>query len=118
MLEGICVLPVIPMRKTQSDSSEMTNQVLFGETFKILKENQNWAYIELNHDKYKGWIDKKQYQKINFSSDFLISNKKNATIKIKQIKQPLILGSLVPQNLKLRTKIELSENLLFCNKFC
>ena len=37
-LYGICLLPVIPMRKTKSDKSEMINQVLFGENFKILRQ--------------------------------------------------------------------------------
>ena len=62
------------MRKTQSDSSEMINQVLFGETFKILKEKIKWSYIELNHDKYKGWINKLNlwgvYDKEDFNMPF------------------------------------------------
>jgi hypothetical protein len=55
MLEGICLLSVIPMRSKKSDTSELINQILFGETFKIIKEEKNWSFIELHHDKYTGW---------------------------------------------------------------
>ena len=42
MLIGICSLSAVPMRKLQSDQSEMTNQILFGETFNIWnKKNKN-----------------------------------------------------------------------------
>ena len=114
MLNGICLLPVIPMRKTKSDKSEMINQILFGETFKILKKTTNWSHVELIHDKYQGWIDNKQYHVTKHSNnDFFISNKKNANIKIKSINQPLILGSLIPKKNALRTELKLSENLSF-----
>ena len=47
---GICLLTVIPMRKKPSHKSEMTNQILFGESFKILEQKKNWIYISLSHD--------------------------------------------------------------------
>tara|TARA_B100000902_G_C27284451_1_gene903649 strand:- start:1284 stop:2021 length:738 start_codon:yes stop_codon:yes gene_type:complete len=113
MLEGICILSVIPMRKNQSDSSEMINQVLFGETFKIIKENQKWSYVKLNHDQYTGWIDNKQYQKINIKSNFIPSHKNYVNIKINNIKQILILGSLIPLNQTFSTNLKLSHSLSF-----
>ena len=115
MLNGICLLPVIPMRKIKSDKSEMINQILFGETFKILKKSTNWSHVELKHDKYQGWIDNKQYHLTKHSNDdFFISNKKNSNIKINSIDQPLILGSLIPKQKALREELKLSENLSFC----
>ena len=115
MLNGICLLPVIPMRKTKSDKSEMINQIMFGETFSILQKNPKWSHVELHHDKYQGWIDNKQYKLLNNTKGpYVISNKKNANIKIKSIKQPLILGSFIPKNKTLRQEFNISENLQFC----
>ena len=54
MLKGVCILPAIPMRVNKSDKSEMINQVLFGETFKIIEKLQNWSHIKLDHDAYEG----------------------------------------------------------------
>ena len=77
MLRGICVLPVIPMRKTKSDTSEMINQILFGEVFSIIKKTKDWSKIILEHDNYEGWIDNKQYLVIKESnSNTSICNKK------------------------------------------
>ena len=116
MLNGMCILPVIPMRKRKSDTSEMINQILFGESFKVLKKQKNWSYVELFHDQYQGWIDNSQYiiTKKN-TRDFIISNKKYSNIKIKSINQTLLIGSFIPQNKQLRKEINLEENLLFCH---
>jgi len=115
MLNGICLLPVIPMRKTKSDKSEMINQILFGETFKILEKKSKWSQIELHHDKYKGWIDNKQYHTLKRNkTTFNISNKKSANININSITQPLILGSLIPRDKVLRKQLRIDENLNFC----
>jgi len=48
------------MRREPGDASEMVNQVLFGEAFKILEIQPKWHLVRLAHDKYEGWIDAKQ----------------------------------------------------------
>lgn len=62
---GICHLSIVPMRQETADSSEMTNQVLYGEFFKVLEIRKKWSFIRLSHDKYEGWIDNKQYRQIS-----------------------------------------------------
>lgn len=57
---GICPLSIIPMRAEPSDLSEMVNQALFGEVFKIIDQRKKWYRIRLAHDDYEGWIDRKQ----------------------------------------------------------
>ena len=58
---GICFQAFIPMRREPDERSEMTNQVLYGESFTILESNKkkNFSLIRLDHDNYKGWIDSK-----------------------------------------------------------
>lgn len=58
---GINNLAVIPMRAEPSDKSEIVNQILYGETFDIVEENEKWSKVKLKHDGYIGWIDKKQW---------------------------------------------------------
>jgi uncharacterized protein YgiM (DUF1202 family) len=48
------------MRLDPSDRSEMTNQILHGETMVLLQENEKWYRVKLDHDHYEGWVDKKQ----------------------------------------------------------
>jgi len=59
ILYGISETAVIPVRIEPSEKSEMVTQILFGETYKIIEEKDNWINIEITHDGYKGWIDKK-----------------------------------------------------------
>lgn len=61
---GICNLSVVPVRAEPSDRSEMTTQLLFGETFSIVFKQATWVKIHITHDDYEGWIDEKQYQPI------------------------------------------------------
>ncbi len=58
---GIVHLSAIPMRNEPSDKSEMVNQILYGETFDVIEENEKWTKVKLKHDDYMGWIDKKQW---------------------------------------------------------
>ncbi|MGB5943084.1 MAG: C40 family peptidase [Leeuwenhoekiella sp.] len=65
MKYGICPLGNVPLRLDPSDASEMVNQVLYGETFKVLEQRKKWSRIRLDHDNYEGWLDNKQYLEIS-----------------------------------------------------
>lgn len=60
---GINTLSAIPMRAEPNDKAEIVNQILYGETFDIIDENEKWSKVKLKHDNYIGWIDKKQWKK-------------------------------------------------------
>ncbi len=61
---GIAKISIVPMRKEPSAESEMVSQVLFGEHYSVLKEENGWLYIQMANDGYKGWIDKRMYHEI------------------------------------------------------
>jgi hypothetical protein len=73
MLYGICNLSIVPLRETTSDTSEMVNQVLFGETFEVIEKEKEWSKIRLTFDNYEGFIDNKQYT--NITEDFFFKLK-------------------------------------------
>lgn len=62
---GICFLSVIPVREEASDKSQMVTQLLFGETYHIIQQQEKWIQIKINHDAYEGWIDKRQYHELD-----------------------------------------------------
>ncbi|HKX87145.1 MAG TPA: C40 family peptidase [Flavobacterium sp.] len=70
---GICNLANIPLRIEPSDRSELVSQVLFGEHFVILEQNQKWTKIKLAFDDYEGWIDNKQFKSITEEQYQLLS---------------------------------------------
>lgn len=76
MTYAICLQPYIPMRATAAEEAEMTNQLLFGDTFRIIEEIPRWYHIVRDCDDYEGWIDwktatiieKKDYDRYVFES--------------------------------------------------
>lgn len=70
---GICNLANIPLRIEPSDRSELVSQVLFGEHFVILEQNQKWSKVKLAFDDYEGWIDNKQFKPITEEQYQLLS---------------------------------------------
>lgn len=61
---GIADLSIVPMRREKSERSEMVSQILFGEVFQIIEADEKWAYVQLEHDGYQGWVDKKMVKSV------------------------------------------------------
>lgn len=53
---GIITAPLAPVRKKANHKFEMTNQILFGEGVRILKNKGKWCKVQTLLDGYKGWI--------------------------------------------------------------
>ena len=43
----------------------MINQLLFGETFEVLKEHDHYRLIRSHHDGYEGWVDGRQTEPLD-----------------------------------------------------
>ncbi len=56
---GILSLPLLPIRSEPSERSEMTTQLLFGEQFECLENQDNWTFIRNLADSYEGWATTK-----------------------------------------------------------
>jgi len=68
MKYGIAWHSIIPMRKEPQEQSEMVSQLMFGESYQVLTENDQWMQIITQYDHYTGWIDSKFYREITESS--------------------------------------------------
>ena len=60
MNQGICLLAMAAMRAEPSHRSELVNQLLFGDIYKIVDKKGDWLFVCLAHDQYKGWIHSNQ----------------------------------------------------------
>ena len=52
---------VINLHKKASLKSEVVTQIIYGESFSILKKNNKWLKIKIKEDNYKGYIQRKNY---------------------------------------------------------
>jgi len=73
MKYGIAHISIIPMRIEPNDRSEMVNQILFGEHYKVIEKKAKWLKVRLAHDNYEGWIYYNQYLKIDKSQFISLS---------------------------------------------
>ena len=60
MFNGICSVPVAPLRKEPAHRSEMVSQVLFGELIEILEYSGDFIFIKNAYDAYTGWCQRSQ----------------------------------------------------------
>ncbi|CAM4029450.1 C40 family peptidase [Gillisia hiemivivida] len=74
MQYGICNLSIVPVRIQPADASEMVTQLLYGEYFKVLEERGKWSRIRIAFDSYEGWIDNRQFIKVEESIYFDLSS--------------------------------------------
>jgi len=74
MNTGIVNQSLVAVRREPSESSEMINQLLFGETFTIIESYKSWLRIISINDTYEGWLDSKLTDTI---TDELAANHKS-----------------------------------------
>lgn len=88
MKKGIALQSIIPMRKLASEESEMTSQLVFGEVFEIISNNQSWTKIRTQFDDYIGFVDSKciytlstaEYNNLQTQKRYITTNQVNELI--------------------------------------
>lgn len=73
-MNGIITLPLVPLRETESEMSEMTTQLLFGERVEILETQENYILVNNLADNSKGWVDRKMIQQLSDDENIRLSN--------------------------------------------
>lgn len=104
MKYGIAHISIIPMRAEAADTSEMVNQILFGEHYKVVDKRVKWVKVRLSHDEYEGWIcikqffeiDKAQYLSLSDDSPYYNYNLMDALSTDSGDMIPIGLGSILP----------------------
>ncbi len=93
------------MRREKSERSEMVSQLLFGEVYEVLEEEDKWLNIRLLHDNTCGWIDRKIYKEVSeafvemyqASDQMIMSEVFNLVVKKGDWENKLVVaGSVLP----------------------
>jgi len=95
---------IVPIRAEHADESEIMTQMLFGDTFEILKTHNQWKYIRTFYDNYEGWIDEKvvfelsknEFDKINNQQKYYSKNIVSEVIFPKSGRFLIPMGSVLP----------------------
>ena len=73
---------LINLHKKPSTKSEIVTQIIYGESFSILRKAKKWFKIKIKEDGYKGYVQNKNFSK------FLKPNHKISVLKAKIYKFP------------------------------
>ncbi|PIB36130.1 hypothetical protein BFP72_12350 [Reichenbachiella sp. 5M10] len=81
----------------------MLSQLLFGEHYQILNEENHWLYIELVSDQSRGWIPQNHHTAISEEyfrqiglSDYKVCTDLSSTIFFQKKSVHIVLGSILP----------------------
>ena len=74
--------PIINLYKKSSTKSEIVSQMIYGESFSIIKKSRKWLKIKIKEDNYKGFIKAKKFQ------TYLKPTHKTIVLKAKVYKLP------------------------------
>ena len=83
MNKGICTVSVAAIRAEQSHQSEMTSQLLYGETVEILQNKGKFLKVKMHFDADEGWIDSQQIAEI--SDDYFNERKTELVVNTVQM---------------------------------
>lgn len=115
---GISELSIISVRKESSNQSEMTSQILFGETFQILEETNKWSYVKITLDNYEGWINSNSitelsedsFNHINSNPGHVTKNLTNIILNDENEQMILPMGSSLPNINKVNKTFIINKN--------
>ncbi|HWR33052.1 MAG TPA: C40 family peptidase [Chitinophagaceae bacterium] len=66
---AIINVPAAPVRRRPMHQKEMVNQLLFGESVKVIREkNARWVKVCSLHDNYEGWMTTSMLESVDASS--------------------------------------------------
>ena len=109
---GICSLSIVPCRKEPSGTSEMVTQLLFGETYVILEDREDWIQIKTTYDNYPCWISAKQNTKISVTEYKTLKSNLLSSELVQVVSQsnnhlvfPITIGATLPNFIKSNLKI-------------
>ncbi|MDB5282911.1 MAG: hypothetical protein JWO06_1986 [Bacteroidota bacterium] len=103
MKNGISTLSILPIRKEPSHRSEQISQLLFGELYSVLGQQNSWLQIRCCYDNYEGWIDGSQHFELN-EKDFTNTATNNYGMALELVYSaassthsiPVVAGSSLP----------------------
>jgi len=66
MQYAVCTVPAAPVHLNANHTTEITNQLLFGDTLEVLDETDRyWLRIKCLYDNYEGWVRRSQLEYIS-----------------------------------------------------
>ena len=73
-MTGIITLPLVSLRVSNTESSELSTQLMFGERVEIFEVGEHWLHVRNLTDNCIGWADTKMVQILSAEEEKRLSN--------------------------------------------
>lgn len=100
MQKGTCLQTYIPMRSEPRSGAEMVSTLLFGESYDVLNEQDDWLRIRTEFDNYDGWISASSFHEYIQFTEMIDTDYVEAYTKGEKLQIPC--GGLIPENNKIQ----------------
>ena len=81
-MKAIINLPLVPLRESDNERSELYTQLLFGECVDVIETRERWLFIRNLNDNYRGWLDRKMVQILSDQDEKLLEKVKKYTVQV------------------------------------
>jgi len=95
-MNALISLPLVPLRESDNERSELYTQLLFGERVEILETRERWLFVRNLSDHYRGWVDRKMVQLLSPAEEELLDKATTYIVRV-----PLTLCDKTPEGEKL-----------------
>ena len=81
-MRAIINLPLVPLRESDNEQSELFSQLLFGETVEIIETRERWLFVRNLTDNYQGWVDRKMVHILTLSDEDRIEHENKSVVRV------------------------------------
>lgn len=79
---AIINLPLVPLRKSDNEQSELSSQLLFGESVEIIETRERWLFVRNLQDNYQGWVDRKMVHVLTLSEEDRMAHEIKSIVQV------------------------------------
>jgi gamma-D-glutamyl-L-lysine dipeptidyl-peptidase len=73
-MPGIITLPLVSLRVSSSESSELSTQLMFGERVEVFELGERWIHVRNQTDNCIGWVDSKMLHILSVEEEKRLSS--------------------------------------------
>jgi cell wall-associated NlpC family hydrolase len=81
-MTAIINLPLVPIRESDNERSELYSQLLFGEKVEIIEIHDRWLFVKNKADNYRGWVDRKMVHTLTPEEDERIEKQAKYIVQV------------------------------------
>ena len=117
MKKAYCHLTQIPLRAEARSSAEMVSQLIYGESYTILKQEGDWFLVESDYDSYQGWISNSSICEGELSYNVAVQKELMAINPLNGKALISSMGSLLPQEQLQESEEQIQDVKLLAYRF-